>query len=86
MSNVRTDGRAERAPTRRRLDTPLRGVALLAVATVFFSVSDTMAKLLTQSLPVAEIAWLRYVAFVVLAAWLDARSGPGRFRVRRPGL
>jgi drug/metabolite transporter (DMT)-like permease len=70
----------------RRPDNPLRGVALLVVATVFFSLSDTMAKLLTRSLPVAEIAWLRYVAFVALAAWLDVRSGAGRFRVRRPGL
>ena len=70
----------------RRADTPLRGVALLVVATVFFSVSDAMAKFLSQSLPIVEIAWLRYVAFVVLAASLDMRSGPGRFRVRRPVL
>jgi drug/metabolite transporter (DMT)-like permease len=45
-----------------------------------------MAKYLTRSLPVTEITWLRYVAFVVLAVWLDVRSGPGRFHVRRPAL
>ena len=73
-------------PPRQRPDNPLRGVVLLVVATIFFSASDTMAKVLTASLPVTEIAWLRYVAFVVLAVWLDARSGPGRFRARRPAL
>jgi drug/metabolite transporter (DMT)-like permease len=73
-------------PPRQQPDNPLRGVVLLVVATVFFSASDTMAKVLTASLPVIEITWLRYVAFVVLAVWLDVRSGPGRFHVRRPAL
>jgi drug/metabolite transporter (DMT)-like permease len=68
------------------VDTPLRGIGLLVLATILFSLSDAMAKYLSQSLPVTEIAWLRYVAFVVLAVWLDVRSGAGRFRVRRPGL
>jgi drug/metabolite transporter (DMT)-like permease len=70
----------------RQGETPLKGVALLVVATVLFSVSDVMAKALTQSLPVIEVVWLRYVAFVGLAVWLDVRAGPGRFRVRWPGL
>ena len=86
MTGARRESQGQRAAVRRRLDNPLRGVVLLIVATVFFSVSDVMAKYLTRSLPVIEIAWLRYVAFVALAAWLDLRSGPGRFHVRRPVL
>lgn len=75
-----------RPPSPQRPDSPVRGVALLLAATVLFSVSDTMAKYLSQTLPVIEIAWIRYVAFVGLAVWLDLRSGRGRFRVHRPGL
>ena len=86
MTGTREEGGAQRPPTWRRLDSPVRGVVLLVVATVLFSVSDTMAKYLTRSLPVTEIVWLRYVAFVALAVWLDMRSGPGRFHVRRPVL
>ena len=68
------------------MDNPLRGIGLIVTATILFSFSDTMAKYLSQSLPVVEIAWIRYVAFVGLAGSLDARSGPGRFRARRPAL
>lgn len=66
------------------MDNPIRGIALLVSATIFFSVSDTIAKLLGQSLPVAEIGWIRYLTFVVMAAALASRGGLGRLRVRSP--
>jgi drug/metabolite transporter (DMT)-like permease len=51
-----------------------------------FSVGDVLAKLLRQSLPAAEIAWLRYVAFAGLALVLAGRGRSAGLRPRRPGL
>lgn len=75
------------------MDNPFRGIALLVGATVFFSVSDSIAKLLGQSLPAIEITWIRYLVFVVMAALLVMpRNGKGtrtvtllrRLKVRSP--
>ena len=77
------------------MDNPLRGIALLIGATMFFSVSDNIAKLLGQSLPAIEITWIRYVVFVVMAAMLMLPRGPlgtrtvlllRRLKVRSPWL
>jgi drug/metabolite transporter (DMT)-like permease len=54
-------------------DNPLRGITLSLIATTVFACSDTMAKFLTESLPVIEIAWIRYMIFVIFCFWL-ARS------------
>jgi drug/metabolite transporter (DMT)-like permease len=66
------------------MERPLRGIALFVAATMLFSLSDTMAKYLTASLPAIEIAWVRYVVFVLLAASPVVRHGPAAARVRRP--
>ncbi len=58
-------------------DDPLRGIALHSGATLLFAVADTTAKVLSVSLPVIEIAWIRYVLFFGLAALL-ARQTPLR--------
>ena len=55
LTGTRREGQGRHAAARRRLDNPLRGVVLLVVATVFFSVSDMIAKYLTRSLPATEI-------------------------------
>lgn len=68
------------------MDNPIRGIALLVSATVFFSLSDTIAKLLGESLPVVEIGWIRYLTFVVMAASLASRGGLRRLRVRSPAM
>jgi drug/metabolite transporter (DMT)-like permease len=68
------------------MDNPLRGIALTFASTFIFSLSDATGKFLTGYLPITEIAWIRYVIFVVFALALVMRSGPGRFHVRRPGL
>jgi drug/metabolite transporter (DMT)-like permease len=68
------------------MERPLRGIALLVAATVLFSLSDATAKHLTASLPPIEIAWVRYIVFVLLAAIPLARSGRAGARVRRPLL
>src|SRR5277367_6819473 len=53
-----------------QIDNPLRGIVLSLLATTVFAVSDTTAKFLTESLPVVEIAWIRYVIFVIFCSWL----------------
>src|SRR5215472_11393264 len=66
------------------MDNPLRGIALTFASTFIFSLSDATGKFLTGYLPITEIAWIRYVIFVVFALVLAMRSGPGRFHVRKP--
>ena len=67
-------------------DNPLRGIAFLVMATLFFSSSDAMAKYLSQGMPAIEIAWVRYVVFTVFAIAVGARSGGVAARTRRPWL
>jgi drug/metabolite transporter (DMT)-like permease len=64
----------------------VRGVLFILAAAAVFSVSDTTAKQLTQSLPVMEVAWIRYVLFVVLAFPPALRRGVTGLATRRPWL
>lgn len=57
-------------------DDPLRGIVLSLVSTVLFASSDTISKVLTAHLAVVEIAWIRYVIFVLMAIWLVMRARP----------
>ena len=67
-------------------DNPLRGIALMVGATIFFSMSDTMAKILVGSIPAVEIAWIRYVVFPLMALTPLPRNPSARVRSRKPGL
>ena len=53
---------------------PIRGILLTLSATILFTVSDTLAKVLSTELPVVQIAWIRYVIFVGFAAALSWRA------------
>lgn len=44
------------------------GIALVSLATLCFAALDACAKWLVQSLPVAEVVWLRFAAHTVLMA------------------
>lgn len=68
------------------MENPLRGIALILGATLLFSMSDAMAKVLGQHLPVFEITWIRYGIFVLMAFGLASRTGRLRLRVRSPAL
>jgi drug/metabolite transporter (DMT)-like permease len=68
------------------MQTPLRGIALLVAATMLFSLSDAMAKLMGRRLPVFEIAWIRYLVFLAMAVAIAARARRLRMRVRSPRL
>jgi drug/metabolite transporter (DMT)-like permease len=65
-------------------DNPLRGIALVIAASIFFSTSDATAKYVTQSLPVIEVAWIRYLVFVLLAMLPAVRDHGAALRTRRP--
>jgi drug/metabolite transporter (DMT)-like permease len=65
----------------------MRGIPLLLVSISLFSVSDALAKRLGETLPAVEVAWLRYVTFLALAAIpLARRGGAGLLRSRAPWL
>jgi drug/metabolite transporter (DMT)-like permease len=67
-----------------RADDPLRGIVLVIAATVFFSLSDATAKYVSETLPVIEVAWVRYVVFVVLTLLPAVRNGRATLYSRRP--
>src|SRR5271170_5388105 len=65
-------------------DTPLRGIMLVVSASIFFSLSDATTKYVTQTLPVIEVAWIRYLVFVLLTALPAMRDHGAALRTRRP--
>lgn len=67
-------------------DNFLRGGALMLAATLLFSLSDTMAKYITQSVPAVQLATIRYVVFVLMAASPMLRNRRVSMRSRRPML
>lgn len=73
-------------PAPRPAEQPIRGVLLVIAAGALFSVSDTIAKYLAQSLPVIEVSWLRYVTFMALTIPTVARDGLAGLKPRRPLL
>jgi drug/metabolite transporter (DMT)-like permease len=68
-------------------DQPLRAIGLFLLSIALFSISDAISKELTRSLPAMEVAWMRYLWFVLLvlpvAVWA---KGAGAFRPARPGV
>ncbi len=64
----------------------LPAILMIVGAVALFSVSDTLAKVLRQTLPSVEIAWLRYMTFCLFAAALASRRGVAALQPKRPGL
>lgn len=70
-----------------RLNNPLRGIALILLASLFLSSSDVISKLLTASVAPLQITFLRYGAFTAIMLVVIWRSGGmARLRTRRPML
>ncbi len=67
-------------------DDPVRGIALVVAAMALFAVSDAISKHLAASLPAVEIAWLRWVGFVLLMSPTILHSRGRALRSRAPGL
>ena len=67
-------------------DNFLRGAPPMLLATVLFSISDTMAKFVTETVPPVELASIRYGVFVLLAGAPFLRNRRLSMRSRRPLL
>ena len=63
----------------------LVGIVALLASTALFPVSDIASKMLTATLPGIEVAWMRYLVFVVMTVPLLLRD-PSLIRTARPGL
>ncbi len=69
---------------RRVGDDPVRGILLVVSASIVFSISDATAKYVTQTLPVIEVAWVRYLVFTLLATLPAIRDRGATLRTRKP--
>lgn len=64
-----------------------RGILLMCGALVCFATLDATGKWLSQSVPVWEVVWARYVGSTVLAlAFMNPWRSPEGFRTQRPLL
>lgn len=68
------------------LDNPLVGIVLAVSAGFIFAISDATSKYLTPTLPVIEIAWMRWFGFLAIVTPIIAYSRGGILRSRRPSL
>ena len=68
------------------MDTTTKGILLLIAATLFFSISDAMAKILGEHIPVIEIGWIRYFTFMVMVLGVNVSQGRMKLRVNHPGM
>jgi drug/metabolite transporter (DMT)-like permease len=67
-------------------DDPLRAILLVLAASVLFSISDATAKRVSETLSPVEVAWIRYLVFVLLALLPAVRGGRAVLYTRRPVL
>jgi len=70
-----------------RADRPLRGIALLLLASVFLGTSDATSKYLSATLPSIEIAWIRFLVFLLIMSPAMLPASPlFALRTKRPLL
>ncbi len=76
---------AKTAPA--RADRPLRGIGLLILSTIFLGTSDATSKYLSTTLPSIEIAWIRFLIFLMIMVPAMVPGSPlFALRTGRPGL
>jgi drug/metabolite transporter (DMT)-like permease len=72
---------------RRRLTPATTGIAMMLVATLLFTVMDSIGKSLTSTYPVQQVIWARYFFQFALMLLLIPRLGiSGLLWTRRPGV
>ena len=65
----------------------LKGIGLISLTYVFFTLLDGSAKWLVATLPVLQVVWLRFATHALFSALaLAPRQGRALFRTRRPVL
>lgn len=67
--------------------TPLLGILLMVLATIFLPIKDALAKLLGGSYSPLWLLWAQYLfMYIVLAPVIVRQHGPGVLRPQRLGL
>jgi len=64
LDGARLPSSEDRPPA--RADRPFKGIALILLSTIFLGSSDVTSKYLSATLPSIEIAWLRFLVFVLI--------------------
>ena len=78
---------AARWAARWRLSPAATGIVMMLVATLLFTVMDSIAKSLTSTYPVQQVIWARYFFQFALMLLLIPRLGiAGLLWTRRPGI
>ena len=78
---------AARWAARWRLSPAATGIVMMLVATLLFTVMDSIAKSLTATYPVQQVIWARYFFQFALMLLLIPRLGiAGLLWTRRPGI
>lgn len=68
-------------------DNPVRGIAIMCVSMFFFVAVDTLARELTQRLPVSQILWVRFLIFAaIVVAIVGPRTVRPKLKSRKPWL
>jgi drug/metabolite transporter (DMT)-like permease len=76
---------AKAAPA--RADRPLRGIVLLLTSSIFLGTSDATSKYLSATLPSIEIAWIRFLVFLLIMSPAIMPGSPlFSLRTKRPVL
>ncbi|WP_297845106.1 DMT family transporter [Pseudomonas sp.] len=66
---------------------PLKGIAVIVLATLLFSTHDTLSKYLSGFYPIIMVVWVRYLIHTFLMACIFMPSAGLRvLRTKRPGL
>lgn len=63
-----------------------RAIGLVILAVTLFSLSDVLAKRLSQDAAALQVGWLRYAAFAAVAVLMASRARFAAAHARRPGL
>jgi drug/metabolite transporter (DMT)-like permease len=69
-----------------RLPDNLKGIVLLILASIVFSLMALMIKLLGQRLHITQILLVRQIGMFIMVAPAILRNFPGSLRTKRPGL
>jgi drug/metabolite transporter (DMT)-like permease len=69
-----------------RLPDNLKGIVLLMLASIVFSLMALLIKLLGQRLHITQILLVRQIGMVIMVAPAILRNFPGSLRTTRPGL
>lgn len=78
-----SEAKLRRRPTRAET---IRAILMMTFGFLCYSVSDVMAKVLTQTTNPLQVAWLRQLGLVCGVMILLAWKGPGLLRSNHPGL